>query len=110
MKELTSLQPLLVVAGTAASSGDNTLIAAPGAGRQIVVSGLQIQNESAVSTTVIVKFGATAAIRSILTAQGTGFIRDPEPAFEVGNNNALVLNLSGANSHNYSVFYWIDSV
>lgn len=95
--------------GTAASSGDNTLIAAPGAGLQLVISGLIIQNESSTATTGIIKFGSTAKMRSLFQAQGDGVVRDLVPAWEVGNNAALVLNLSGANSHGYSVSYWIDA-
>ena len=108
MRELTMNQPLIHATGTAATSGDNTLIAAPGAGKQIVVSGLVIQNESSTSTTAILKFGATSIMRALFAFQGDGIVRDVEPAWEVGNNAALVLNLSGANSHGYSIAYWID--
>ena len=108
MKELTYYQSLIHVTGTAATSGDNTLIAAPGVGRQIVISGLVIQNESSTSTTAILKFGSTAKMRTLLVSQGDGIVRDLEPAWEVGANTALVLNLSGANSHGYSISYWID--
>ncbi len=109
MRELTMYQPLIHATGTAATSGDNTLIAAPGSGKQIVVSGLVIQNESSTSTTAILKFGATSIMRALFASQGDGIVRDVEPAWEVGNNAALVLNLSGANSHGYSIAYWIDA-
>lgn len=98
--------------GTAASSGDNTLIAAPGGGTQLRIIALQIQNESAVATTMILKFGATAKWRTLAQLQGDG-VSIPLPAgrgWPVGGGNALVLNLSGANSCGYSVCYSVEAV
>ena len=110
MRELTYTQPLLQLSGTVSASGDTTLIAAPASGRQIVISSIQIQNESTTATTYLLKFGSTTVYRTLLVSQGDGVTKDMEPAWEVGSGNALVLNLSGANSSNYNVSYWIDSV
>lgn len=108
MKELTYRQPLIHATGTVSASGDNTIIAAPASNRQIVIAGLVIQNESSTSTTAILKFGSTSVMRALFATQGDGIARDMEPAWEVGLGNALVLNLSGANSHGYSIAYWLD--
>lgn len=109
MRELTYYQPPVMATITASSSGDNTIIAAPGSGRQIVISSITVQNASSTSTTAIIKFGSTSVYTAILPSQGDGVTKDMEPAWEVGNNAALVLNLSGANSHYVNVTYWIDA-
>lgn len=103
---------LAFATGTAASSGDNTIIAAPGSGQQIKIVALQLQNESAVATTMILKFGSTAKWRTLAQLQGDG-MSFPVPAgraWPVGNDAALVLNLSGANSCGYSVCYYTEAV
>lgn len=69
-------EKLTVVSGTKAESGDNTLISAPGAGNMIVLKKIQIQNESSTSTTILLKNGATAMYRAILTSQGSGVLID----------------------------------
>jgi hypothetical protein len=104
--------PLLKATGTAASSGDNALIAAPGSGKQIVITGLLLQNESATATTMIVKAGSTAIMRVLGQQQGDGvaLIFPTNAVLNIGDNAALNLNLSGANSCGYSVFYYIDAV
>lgn len=106
------LQSWTAAAGTKAASGDNTLIAAPGAGNRLVVQLILIQNESAVATTVQLKSGSTVCYRHLLQNQGDAFGRAHERSREwrLGANEALVLNLSGANSHGYNVEYWTEAV
>lgn len=102
---------LAFTTGTVSTSGDNTIIAAPGAGQQIYVRSLQIQNESSTATTVIVKFGATAKWRVLLQNQGDGLVLffPPGTEWQVGDNVALVLNLSGANSIGYSLATYTEA-
>ena len=69
--------PQLTATGTKSAAGDNTLIAAPGAGKQIVISALILQNESATATTLIVKAGATAVMRCLAQNQGDGLALAP---------------------------------
>lgn len=96
---------------TVATSGDNEMIAAPGAGYRTVVGLFMVQNESAVQTTAIVKAGSSESYRKQLDG-GADFGR----AFQAGRewrldeNTALVLNLDGANSHGYSVESWMEPV
>lgn len=99
-------QPTITrTADTAASSGDNTIIAAPGAGYKTIVLFVRVQNESAVASTAIVKHGSTAVARNA-AAQYGWLERDySEYPLELPENTALVLNLSGANSHGYIVEY-----
>lgn len=106
------VQALTFVTGAAASSGDNTLIAAPSAGQTIRVRSISWQNETAVATTSIIKFGATAKWRLRAKDDGNGVVLQFRPGEEwvVGDAVALVLNLSGANSHGYSVAYYTGAV
>lgn len=99
--------------GTAAVNGNNTLILAPGAGRRLVVTAFCIQNASAVATTAILRSASTAnGWRVLGQNQGDGL------AMSFGNgrewrlnaNEALVLNLSAAQTHNYSVSYFQEYV
>lgn len=58
---------------------------------------------------MILKFGATAKWRVLAASMGDGMVI-PIPAgraWPVGDNVALVLNLSGANSCNYNVVYYV---
>lgn len=101
---------LIWVTGTAASSGDQTIIAASGAATAHKIVFFQLQNESAVATTMILKFGAAAKYRALGQNQGDGatFTAPAGRAWSVGNNTALVLNLSGANSCGYTVCYFTE--
>lgn len=98
--------------GTAASSGDNTLIAAPGAGIRIVLVSIIIQNESSTATTMILKNGSTAYERILAQNQGDGLAHayPVDARKKLAANAALVLNLSGANSCGYSIEYYTETV
>jgi len=97
-------------ATTEADSGDNTLVAAPGAGKRLVVTDILVQNESSTATTVILKDGSTSRWRSLLQNQGDALVLSfsPERYWKLAANSALVLNLSGANSHGVSLYYFIE--
>lgn len=95
-----------IVSGTAAASGNNTLIAAPAAGYRITVYALYIQNESATDTTIILR-DHVARWRALLAQYGWFILDTP---WRLNEAAALTLNLSGANSHGYSVQYAIEPV
>jgi hypothetical protein len=97
----------LSAVGTAATSGDNTLVAAPGAAKSILLFYVKVQNESATKTTAIVKHGSVNKERVLLPGEGDYFIREFKEPRLLPANTALVLNLSGANSHGYTVDYLI---
>lgn len=102
---------LSYVSGTKADSGNNTLISAPGSGNQIVLYLVQIQNESATSTVVKLLDGSTQFYRAKLTAVGSGLVLDLQKdgrSLRLSPNAALVLNLDGANSHNFTVWYTVE--
>jgi hypothetical protein len=94
------------------TSGDSTLVAAPAAGMQIVITTLILQNESATATTLIVKAGTTAVLRTLAQNQGDGLalVFPPGQGLALGSAAALVLNLSGANACGYTIFYYVDAV
>ncbi len=101
---------ITVVTGTAASSGDNSLIAAPGVGVKIVVCGFVIQNESSTATTLILRDGTTSKIRCYAKNQGDGLsqVFTPDARWKLTANTALNLNLSGANTCGYTVWYYTE--
>lgn len=102
--------PMQYAVGTKSASGDNELIAAPGTGKRIVIGGLLVQNESATATTVVLTSGGNSLMRALLPAQGDGVVRDMERGWQLDENDPLTLNLSGANSHGYSVAYWVEEI
>lgn len=95
-----------IVSGTAAVAGNNTLIAAPAAGYRITVYALYLQNESATATTCILR-DFVARWRALLAQYGWFILRSP---WRLNEAAALTLNLSGANSHGYSIQYAIEPV
>ena len=100
---------LAYVSGTAASSGDNTLISAPGSG-SIYISTIFVQNTTTTATTCLLKDGTTEIFRMLAQNQGDG-VRLQFPAgreMKLSATTALKLNLSGANTHNYSVVYFTE--
>lgn len=99
------------LSGTKASSGNNEVVAAPGAGYRLVVKELVIQNESSTETTVILKSASTSIWRGKLAANASlalSFATGEE--WRLGTNEALNLDLSGANSHGYSGRYYTEAV
>jgi hypothetical protein len=101
---------LLQVSGTKSASGDNELIAAPGAGARIVVVKFMVQNISAVATTILLKDGSTEKEGVLAQNQGDGYAaRFPIDArWKLAANSPLNMNLSGANTCRYSIGYYIE--
>jgi hypothetical protein len=102
---------LTYISSTTASSGTNELVAAPGSGRQIVVTGFTIQNETSTATTMKLQSGASDVYRLLGQDQGDGITKEfhPKTFWQLGDNSALNLNLSGANTCGYSVAYYTDN-
>jgi len=98
--------------GQKAASGDNSVVAAPGANKRLVVEFIEVQNATAVSTTTVLKDGSTAKYTLLNHTQGAAARLEFEPQREwrLTANAALVVNLSGANSHNVNVRYWVEEV
>ena len=101
--------------GTAASSGDNTLVAAPGAGKRIVVYDFVIANEDSTPTPVTAILRAdgetTSGWRVRLGADGAFLARrlyGKEVRWMLPENKALELNLSGAVPCGYTIRYSIS--
>ena len=92
-----------------ASNGDNPVISAPGVGLSIYVTHLVIQNESATTTTIILK-DSSDKLR-ILQAQrdSLDLIFPERREMKLSINTALILNLSGANACGYSIGYYTGS-
>lgn len=97
------------IQGTINTSGDNTIIAAPGTGLRIYITKLKVQLESSTTTTVILKSGATSFDRVRCVNDGDGLFDPSIPGFEIplGVNEAFIINLSGANIIGYHVTYYV---
>jgi hypothetical protein len=111
LQRLTTLfgkPAITILAGILNSSGDTTLIAAPGTGISINIAYLKVQLEGTSTTTVILKSGANARERVLCTSQGDGLIVNyfPNRELQLDANTALIINLSGANSINYTFHYF----
>ena len=92
------------------TSGDNTILSAPGAGYTYVLFYLHVQNESSTATTVLVKHGTETVARIVLQNQGDGWLREFEYPVIMPENTALIVYLDGANSHNYTLEWTILEV
>lgn len=104
------VQNYTVIATTKAESGVNTVVAAPGAGLRLVVKELVVQNESATTTTVLIESGDTTCWRAVLAERQAitlSFAVGEE--WRLGANAALVVDLSGANSHSVSGRYFTEA-
>jgi hypothetical protein len=110
---VTEGQILTTLGGTKAASGDNELVAAPGENQRIVVTAFVIQNTTATATTLILRSGTTSnAWRVLAQNQGDGLalFLGPLAAWRLNNNEALNLNLSGANTAGYTVQYYVERI
>lgn len=94
--------------GTVSTSGDNTIIAAPGAGNRLVIDTWDIASAAAV--TVLLKFGATAFMVHPFDG-GTDYLRWSGPVrWVLPENTAFVGNLSDAQSVTYYGLYHVETV
>ena len=98
---------LQYVTGTINVQGNNQIIAAPGAGLSIYITHLVLQNESAVSTTIILR-DTDNRLRCLAAAQGSGIalVFPDRGEIKLVANTALNLNLSGNNVCGYSIGYY----
>ena len=99
--------PVTPLSGTFNTSGDNTILAA-NASHYFVITHVTLQNESSTATTMQLKIGSTVWERVLGQNQGDGLevTYDPEARPTGANNQAIILNLSGANSCGYTVHYY----
>lgn len=100
------------VEGTTSTSGDNAIVAAPGADKRIVLQRVFIQNASSTDTTYILKSGSTDLLTLNAPSQGDGlFATFGESQYIcLAANAALNLNLSGTNATNYAFWYFVEDV
>ena len=94
--------------GTCAASGDNTLVAAPGSGYQIIVCKVFLQSLTANLTTALLKWGSDEIGGGAFNSQYGWMVLDftTPDRLSGGDNQPLLLNLSGANSFRYWVMYY----
>lgn len=101
------------VYGTLTASGDSAaLIAAPGAGKRIVIPYRRISRGTTTDVVVVFKDGSTAVDSIPLTAEIPGIMEalPNDLAFRLSANSALVLNLSTNASVAYRFRYWVEDL
>ena len=105
---------LTAAVGTAASAGDNTVVAAPGAGLRVVLVEVQLQLEASTATVGLLKDGAAGAtvLRWRGVNDGDGIVKQfpIDARLKLSTNTAAVLNLSGANQVGYTIYYYTEAV
>ena len=82
------------------TSGDNTIIAAPGAGLSIYIAELVVINKSNTATLVLLREGASTIGDIDMPAKGDGIVLSYsfDSEWKLPANTALVSNLSGNNN------------
>jgi hypothetical protein len=111
LQRLTTLfdrPAITIIAGTINTTGDNTIITAPGTGLSLNFTYLKIQLEGSTATTILLKAGTTTRERILCQNQGDGLAINyfPNRELRLDANTALILSLSGANSINYAFHYY----
>ena len=95
--------------GVNGASGDTAIIAPPGAGLQICILSMSVQNNSGTNTLCILKeTGSGTPVEHITTgAFGSGKIANytDETPKCLAYNQGLTMNLSAASSHVYTIDY-----
>lgn len=101
---------LTYTSGSVSTLGDNTLIAAPGAGQRIAITLFIIENNTGVATSLQLKDGSTTQWTFVNNAIGDCFscIFPHKQEWRLSANSALVLNLGAANQHFYNVNYFVE--
>lgn len=92
------------------TSGDNEIIAEPGAGKRIVICDLEIINTTSTASTVLIKSGSTVIRRFLFQNQGNGvaLVFSTYREWRLAANTALNINLSGALAHVGGLSYFIE--
>jgi len=111
-EKMALVHDIQTVSGTKSAAGDNTLIAAPGAGKRIVITFLLIQNKSTTSSTAKLLFDTTQKRELLAPYDGVGLTEEFFPFYWLtgGANEPLILNLSDAVEWTYSVDYFVEDV
>lgn len=93
---------------------DNTIIAAPTAGNEWVMTTARIQSNVSTVTSVLIKKGASDPnpLRLRTVADGTGLseVYGFTEAIHFGDGNPIIVNLSSASAHGVSITYYRASV
>ena len=97
---------------TEGTTGDNVILAAPGAGKLLCIKLLSVQNATETAAAAIIKEGDTDKFTMYNATQGSGIMLDLDPGFEwrLPVNTALYLALSADVNHYVNVWYWTEDV
>ena len=110
--QLTGIELKEPVPISIATSGDNSIIAAPGAGKRIVIVHLTLNNPIGTTNTVTFKSGANVLSGGVLLgATGGGLVEQTANQFPVlfcRANEAFIINLSAATSITGYLIYYVE--
>ena len=92
-----------------ASSSTQELVAAQGSGNELLISHARLQNGTTTDATLELKFGSGDSdpirIEAFAYGGGESIILPPGTEWAVGDNTALVLDMSPATDIGYTIFY-----
>lgn len=102
------------LSGMFSTSGDNSVIVAPAAGTQIVISELRVQSNATTAQTVLVKRGAADVnplrIRCVSDGNGLSEAYSTGNELRFGSAVAFMLNLSAPTAVGLTIRYWVENV
>ena len=101
----------LHIAAAYAASGNQVIIPAPSKDLEIVITSFYLQNASAIATTAKLITNSFTFFQRLFQTQGSDILIVNNPGMEdrLGAGQSLTLNLSGANSFNVDICYWLDT-
>ncbi len=101
---------LQFVSATKATTGPTTIIAAPGAKRQIVIESITLQNETDNAQTILLANSAGSIFQRVYAvASGSGIARS-KLFWPMGVNLGVSLSISAAFQVGYTIAYYIEDV
>lgn len=89
------------------TTGDNAIVAAPGAGQSIYVTNIFLSNDGTSKVTCNVKDGTTTRMTANMAADGGGVNRDFNPPWKLTANTALNAALSATGDVDVNVHYFV---
>ena len=93
--------------GTCGAMGVNEIVAAPGAGKNLVIQRILLQNESARITQCLISEVAVTKFRWLAKARGVlNLYWESSCEFRLADEHALNLYLAGPQTFSYSIEYW----
>lgn len=95
--------------GVVSTSGDNTVIAAPGVGFRVIVEGWQWQATADGDQVVLLKIGVIIFDGVVVATKVQG-MRSTDVEYVGAENSAVILNLAAAVNGRFFIWYRVEPV